>query len=181
MEKTVHFTYKSIGNFVKLLATIRFEQTESPEDISIWHERFDDDEADALFENFLVELFPEGKTIQVEDIETVIFRAKRFLETDEKAQNIRNGHIKRKSTYWVYFKPTNKVYPCGYAKHSKIIHDICADFFKGFDDIDVNYLKRFIMDNFEICSDNSTVERIAKDAEFIRYSILFNTDAEKKG
>lgn len=181
MERTVNFSYKSIGNFVKLLSTIRFENTHDPEDIAIWHERFDDEDGDELFETFLVELFPEGKTIQVDDIEAIIFRAERFLEKDEKARNIRNGYIKRKSTFWVYFKPTNTVYPCGFAKHSKIIHEICADFFKGFNEIDVNYLKRFILNNFEIRSSNSTVEKIANDAEFIRYSILFNTATEKEG
>lgn len=176
---TVNFSYKSIGNFVKLLATIRYENTHEGHDVAVWHERFDDDSEDELFEKFLVELFPEGKTIQPEDIDTVIYKAERFLETDKKGQDIKNKYIKLESGYWVFFKPENKVYPCHYAEHSKFITKICADFFKGFDSIDADYLKKFILDNFEIASDNSTVERIAKDVEYIRTAILYDIDMEK--
>ena len=172
--KCVNFSYKSIGNFVKLLATIRYENTHEGHDIAVWHERFDDDAEDELFERFLVELFPEGKTIQPEDINAVVHRAERFLETDKKAQNSRNKYVKLDNPYWVYFKPENKVYPCDFGDHSKIIRQICKDFFKGFDDVDSDYLKNFIRNNFEICSDNTTIERIAKDAAFIRRAIVFD-------
>lgn len=178
MERTVNFAYKSIGNFVKLLATIRYENSHKGHDVAIWHERFDDDANDELFERFLVELFPEGKTINPEDIDAVIHKAERFLETDEQAQNIRNKYTKLKSPYWVYFKPTNTVYPCNFADHSKVIQQICSDFFKGFDDIDVDYLKNFIQSNFEIRSSMSTVGKIANDAKFIRMAILFDNESK---
>ena len=170
--KTLHFTYESIGNFVKLLATIRFENTHSGRDVAIWHDRFDREDGDELFERFLMELYPEGKTIDVDDVDTVVSRAIRFLETDREAQDIRNNYIKFDSYYWVYFKPDNKVYPCEFAEHRDVVSQICSDFFKGFDDIDLDYLEKFIVDNFEIASDNSTVERIAKDAHFIRLDIV---------
>ena len=172
--ETVNFSYKSIGNFVKLLATIRYENTHEGHDIAVWHERFDDDAEDKLFESFLEELFPEGKTIQPEDINAVIHKAERFLETDKKGQDIRNKYIKLEYPYWVYFKPENKVYPCQFAEHSKTIAQICKNFFKGFDDIDLDYLKNFIRNNFEIRSDNTTIDRIIRDAAFIGRSIVFN-------
>lgn len=180
MKDSLSFSYKSIGNFMKLLATIRFEQTEPKEEIAIWHGRFDNDEADELFENFLIELFPNGKTIQPEDVDTVVFRAKKFLETDEKVKEIRNASIRRRFDNWVYFKPTNTVYACEFAEHAETIRKICTDFFKGFDELDVDYLKRFILSNFEIKSDNSTVESISKDAEFIHNMILFSYRGDKR-
>lgn len=172
MTEQLHFRYKSIGNFSRLLATILYEKSHSDMEIGIWHERFDNDESDDLFESFLVEMFPEGKTLQQEDIEALTNRAHRFLEKDRRAQDIRNFHIKAHNPYWVYFKPDNIVYPCEYARHSKKIGEICADFFKDFDEeIDIEYLRKFILENFEIKSDNSTIQRIASDARFIALGI----------
>lgn len=167
MTEQLHFRYKSIGNFSKLLTTILYEKSHSDMEIGIWHKRFDNDESDDLFESFLVEMFPEGKTLQQEDIEALMHRAHRFLEKDKQAQDIRNFYIKAHTPYWVYFKPDNIVYPCEFTKHSEKIREICADFFKDFEDIDLDYLQKFILENFEIKSDNSTVQSIAKDARFI--------------
>ena len=179
MEQYVHFSYKSIGNFVKLLATIQYEKTNSGRDIAIWHERFDNDDADELFEQFLYELFSEGKTLQIEDIELVTTHAARFLEKDEKAKEIRNDYIKRTSTYWVHFKVDNIVYPCEYAKHTETVMNICADYFKGFEDISVDYIKKFIRENFEIQSDNTTIEKISGDAAYICRTILICRELAK--
>lgn len=172
MKQTMHFTYKSIGNFSKLLATILFEKSHSDREIGIWHERFDNDESDELFESFLVELFPEGKTLQTEDIEVLMNYAERFLEKDKRAQDIRNEHIKRSTPYWVYFKIDNIVHPCDYARHTQKIKEICADYFKDFDDIELDYLQKFIIENFEIKSNNSTISQIASDAHYILLEIL---------
>ena len=168
MTEQLHFRYKSIGNFSKLLATILYEKSHSDMEIGIWHERFDNDESDELFESFLVEMFPEGKTLEEKDIEALMNRAHRFLQKDKQAQDIRNIYIKARNTYWVYFKPDNIVYPCKFANHSKKIGEICADFFKDFEEeIDIEYLRKFILENFEIRSDNSTIQHIARDARFI--------------
>lgn len=172
MERTVNFSYKSIGNFVKLLSTIRYEKEGDPRGIAIWEERFEGEEGDNLFEGFLRELFPNGKTIEVEDIDLVVNRALRFLEKDMGAKRIRNRYKKMDNTYWVYFKPDEEVYPCGYAKHEETVRNICCDFFKGFEDLDPGYLKRFILENFTIKSDNSTIERIAADAQYIAAFVI---------
>lgn len=180
MERTVHFTYKSIGNFVRLLSTIQFEKSHSPREIAVWHERFDDENGDALFEKFLVELYPEGKTIQVEDIETIVNRAKRFLAADERARHIRNRYTKFDNDYWVYFRPDDIVHPCEYAQHAEKIREICKDYFKDFDTIDPEFLREFILTNFEICSDNSTIERIAKDSRYMCTTIMLDNAIERE-
>lgn len=171
--KQLHFQYQSIENFVHLLATIRFENTHDADDIAIWHERFDDEDGDSLFGTFLVELFPEGKTIQPEDIDIIMNRAERFLEKDDKTRQIKNARVKRHSPYWVHFKIDDIVYPCEFCEHTRTITDICVDFFRSFDDLSPEYLQKFILEHFEIKSDNSTVQRIARDAEFMCREILF--------
>lgn len=177
-SRTVSFGYKSIGNFVRLLSTIRFENTHNGREIAIWHERFDEEDGDDLFEKFLVELYPEGKTIQPEDVETIINRAVRFLMKDEKTRQIRNRYTKFDNPYWVYFKPDDIVYGCDYAQHAEKVREICKDYFKDFDEIDPDFLREFILTNFEICSDNSTIERIAKDSRYMCMTILINRDME---
>lgn len=177
-SKTVHFTYKSIGNFVRLISTVKFEKTHNNREIAIWHEIFDDEDGDELFEKFLVELYPEGKTIQPEDVETIINRAVRFLMKDEKARQIRNRYTKLDNTYWVYFKPDDIVFACEYAQHAEKVREICKDYFKDFDEIDPDFLREFILTNFEICSDNTTIERIAKDSKYMCMTILIDRDME---
>jgi hypothetical protein len=174
MKEYVSFSYKSVGNIVKLFATIFVEKEEDPVEVAIWHERFDNDESDELFECFVAELWPDGKVINPEDVSAIVYKAKKFLETDKTAQDIRNRYLKFKNPFWVYFKPLNRVYPCHYAEHHKTITNICKDFFKGFEDIDYMELAEFIKKNFEISSDNSTVSGIAKDAQFIAREIVLN-------
>ena len=180
MEREVHFSYQSIGNFVKLLATIQYEKNHDPTEIAIWHERFDDEDGDALFEEFLGILFPEGKTIQVEDITTIVNYASHFLEKDKKARGIINKYKKLRNPYWVYFKIDDVVYPCDFGNHSRIVYDVCTDYFKGFEEIDDDYLGKFIRENFEIHSDNTTIEKISKDTFLIRTEILMNTALMKE-
>lgn len=170
MTEKLYFSYKSIGNYIKLLATIKFENTHNAEDITIWHERFDNDEADNLFESFLEKLFPKGKTIDVEDIETIMNYAEHFLETDIEARKMRADYRKFKYGSYVYFKPDIDVIYADVGKHADIVQRICIDYFKDFDDdycISPEMVKKFILSNFEIQSDNSTLERIANDCEYI--------------
>lgn len=155
-----------------MLTTITYEKSHSARDISIWHERFDNAESDQLFEQFLVELFPEGKTIDVEDIGLVMNYAERFLEKDERAKEIKNNYVKRESYYWVHFKIDNVVHPCEFAQHSSMVTEICVDYFKDFEDIDLDYLKKFILEHFEIRSDNTTIQQIAQNVQFIALEIM---------
>lgn len=167
----LHFTYQSIGNLCRLLATIQFEKEASSRDISIWHQRFDREECDALFEKFLSDIYPEGATIGKEEINNLVSYAERFLDNDKEAQQIAVEYDKLSNPYWVYFKIDNKVYPCDFCRHSETITQICAEYFKGFEEIDLSYLQKFIIENFEIKSRNSTVKSIANDARYIALKI----------
>lgn len=179
-SRTLSFGYKSIGNFARLISTIIFEKNHNGREVAIWHERFDEEDGDDLFEQFLADLYPEGKTIEPEDVEIIVNHAVRFLMKDEKTRQIRNRYAKFDNPYWVYFKPDDIVYPCGYAKHAEKVREICKDYFKDFDDIDPDFLKKFILENFEICSDNSTIEKIAKDSRYMCITILLDRDMEEE-
>ena len=172
MAEKLHFKYQSIGNLCRLLATIIYEKTRNSRDITIWHMRFDRIECDALFEKFLGELFPEGTTIGEEQINKLVLHAEKFLNTDKEAQEIAVDYDKKANNYWVYFKIDNKVFPCDFCQHRKTITQICKDYFKDFEVIDLEELQKFIIDNFEIQSNNSTVESIAKDARYIALEIV---------
>ena len=180
MSEVLHFSYKSIGNFVKLLATICWEKTSSPRDITLWHQRFDNEASDELFEKFCEDCFPEGKTLDVPDIELIAEHAGEFLTKDPEAINNAIAYDKRHIDSWVYFKPDKKLVETPFGYHTSTVRDFLEDFFKDFDEVDGDYLERFIIENFEIRSDNLTVEMIARDCK--RFSYLLNHRlAKRKG
>lgn len=172
MTEQVSFSYKSIGNFAKLLATILYEKEHTAKEITLWHLRYDGEETDDLFEQFLEELFPEGGTLDVEEIKLLTNHAERFLSKDTLAIQQRVDYEKREYKSYVYFKIDKIVVPCGFAKHQETVRQICMDYFKDFETIDENYIKKFILENFEIRSDNSTIEKIANDSLYIARSII---------
>lgn len=173
MTKQLKFSYRSIGNFSKLLSTILYEKEHTPKEITLWHQRFDSDEGDDLFEGFLEELFPEGGKLEENELILLMNRAERFLLKDPIAIEQRAAYEKREYKSWVYFKVDKKVYPCGYAKHQATVRAVCMDYFKDVDEVDVDYVRKFILENFEICSDNSTIDKIANDSLYIYHSIIF--------
>lgn len=175
MTKRLSFSYESIGNFAKLLSTILYEKEHSAKDITLWHQRFDNKEADDLFESFLEELFPQGGKLDREEIMLLTNHAERFLSKDPLAIQQRVAYDKGHYPLWVYFKIDQKVFPCDFAKHSNTVKEICVDYFKDFEaeDLSPEYIQKFIIDNFEICSDNTTIEKIANDSLFIFHSIVF--------
>jgi hypothetical protein len=181
MTKQVYFTYKSIGNFCRLLATIQYEKSHTPREITIFHQRFDRAEGDELIEQFLNELFPNGATIGENELIKLNLHIERFMQKDKETQNLFVEYDKRHYSYYVYFKPDNVVYECGFAQHATIIRDICCDYFKGFseDEIHPQYIEKFIKDNFEIKSYNSTVEQIAKDNMYISRCIILRNKKRK--
>ena len=181
MTEKLNFSYKSVGNFIKLLSTINFENTHNSEDIVIWHERFDNDKADDLFESFLEKLFPKGKTIDIEDVETVTKYAEHFLETDIEAHRMRANYRKFTYSSYIYFKPDINVIYAEFGKHTQIVKDICIDYFKDFDDsyISKEMVKKFILNNFEVKSDNTTLEKIANDCNYLANCINLRRSANQ--
>ena len=172
MAETLNFTYKSIGNFVRLLSTIKYEQTHNSRDIAIWHEKFDNDDGDSLFETFLEKLFPNGGTIDIEHIENLIKYIENWLDKDEETRQIRNKYIKLDNPYWVYFKIDDIVRPCRFGDHAKVVRDICIDYFRGFNEISEDELRKFILNNFKVNSDNTTIQTIANDSKYLAMKIL---------
>ena len=73
---------------------------------------------------------------------------------------------------WVHFKIDNVVYPCEFAQHSSTVTEICVDYFKDFEQVDLDYLNKFILENFEIRSDNTTIQQIAQNARYIGLEIM---------
>ncbi len=175
MTEQIAFTYKSIGNFAKLLSTILYEKEHTAKEITLWHLRYDGEETDDLFEQFLNELFPNGGTLDVGEIKLLTNHAERFLCKDPLAIQQRVSYEKREYNSYVYFKIDQKVVPCEFAQHQQTVREICEDYFKDFETIDKDYVKKFILENFEIRSDNSSIERIANDCEYIARCINFSS------
>ena len=78
----------------------------------------------------------------------------------------------RKITYgsYVYFKPDINVIYAEFGKHAEIVKNICIDYFKDFDDdycISKEMIKTFMLNYFEVKSDNTTLEKIANDCDYI--------------
>lgn len=181
MMAQMHFSYKSIGNLCRLLATIQYEKSHTPREITVFHQRFDRDECDDLIEQFLCELFPDGVTVGVKEITQLISHIERFMAKDKETQDLFVAYDKHCYPFYVYFKPDNIVYECDFAHHSTKVRDICCDYFKGFteEELDPEYLRKFITENFEIKSNNSTIEQIANDNLYIaRCVILKNQERD---
>lgn len=171
MKETLHFSYKSIGNFVRLLVEIKFENTKSVRDISVFHARFDG-EKDEVFEDFLIKLYPNGATIGEQEINKLVEYIANFMSKEKHSKDLYVEYDKKNFNSYVYFKIDNEVYYAEFCSHAKLVTDICCDYFKGFDHIDLDYLKMFIIENFEIKSDNTTLEMISNQADYIARKII---------
>lgn len=160
MSEKLAFTYDSIGSMVRLLTTIQYENSHTPAEIELYHAVFDG--KDELFESFLEKLFEPGTSIDIEHVQQLVKHCEYYLETNEEAIDIKCKIDRRRYNSYVYFKPYNKVYPCGYTEHSGTVTNICKEYFKGADDIDADKLQRFILNNFEINSDKTSVAQVAE-------------------
>ena len=176
MDKTrtaekLHFTYSSIENIVRLLITVRFENSKDAKDITIFHQRFDN-EPDETFRGFLEEVFPNGGELGTDEIDNLVEYIYAYMQREDKCRDLYVEYDKRRYSSYVYFIPDKDLRYADTGRHAGIVQAICCDYFKGFDDeIDLSYLKRFISENFEIKSDFSTLERILLDAEYIKDQI----------
>lgn len=172
MEK-LHFQAKSTANLVKLGCTILFEKGNKVDDLgTVWHEYFNGDTGDRLFQRFMEEAFPNGCVIGEKELMQITNKAISFLETDVSALEAKAAIDKRRFAYWVYFAPTHTVSGCWFAEHEETVIQILTNYFgKSIEDFTPDDLKRFIIASFEIRSDNSSVRSIADDAEFIQRAV----------
>ena len=166
MSEKLYFKYQSIGNIVRLLITIQFEKTKTDRDVFVYHKRLDK-ESDEFFESVLLDLYPNGVTIGEHEINQLIEWITNFLSKDRQAKSLYTKWDKEHLTSYVYFKIDDKVYPAYYLSHFSIVKDICCDYFKGFESINIDYLQRFILENFEILSDFTSPASVANDAQYI--------------
>lgn len=168
MSEYLTFTYKSIGNMCHLLLNIQYEKTHTSREITVFHQRFDNDETDNLIEGILVKLFPNGANIGEKEVIKLTSYIDNFMAKDKKTQDLFVEYDKMHYESYVYFKPDNIVVPAKMGEHNEIIQNICLDFFKDFQVVDVDYLKKFLKDNFEISSDFTTIDSVIKNARFIK-------------
>lgn len=139
---------------------------------AVWHEYFNGDKGDQLFQCFMEEVFPNGCIIGEKELMQITNKAISFLETDVSALEAKATIDKRRFAYWVYFAPTHTVFGCWFAEHEETVIQILTNFFgKSIEDFTPDDLKRFIIASFEIRSDNSSVRSIADDAEFIQRAV----------
>lgn len=174
MSETVSFRYQSIANMCRLLTTIQFEQSRNPREIAVFHKRFDN-EKDKVFEDIFIKLFPQGALIGEAEINKAVDYISEFMLKDEKTKELFVEYDKARYNSYVYFKIDNEVFPAQFGNHAEIVTDLCIDYFKNFEakDIDKDYIKKFILNNFEIKSNYSTLEMIASNARFIYNQIIF--------
>lgn len=162
---------KSIGNLLRLLATLQIENAYDERDVTVFHQRFDN-EPDELFETFLEQLYPDGCSIDRPQVNALVSSIYYFMRTDERSVDLYIRYDKRHCGSWIYFIPEKTFRSASLGDHELTIIEICTDFFRGCEDIDRDYLKNFILKNFEIRSDNNTLEQIADDVDTIRQQIL---------
>ena len=179
MTEKLSFPYKSIGNLLKLLVSIQWEKIKPMRDITVFHQRFDN-EKDEVFEDFIKELYPKGATIGLDEIEALVKHITNFMKKDKQSQNYYVAWDKRHISSWVYFKIDNTIHKANMGHHAEIVRNICCDFFKDFEEVKEDYLKKFILENFEIKSDFTTLERVANDTQYIAHCIKFNYGVNKE-
>ena len=169
-KETLHFTIQSPGNMAKLLCTILFEKGDQDKEYEwVWHKAFEGEKGDKLFEQFLVELFPEGCVIGEPEIKRVIVKALKYLKTDVDCLELKAKYDKSMSNSYVYFAPLHKVFPCDYTEHTETVSKILADYFgEAIKDYDLEKLKNFISSSFEIESDNTSVAKIVRDMDYLQ-------------
>lgn len=181
MIETLHFSYKSPENLVRLLCNIQYEQTHSPRDITIYHQRFDK-ESDEIFYQFMIKLYPNGTTINVKEIQEICNYIDYFLDNDDTTKDLKVVYDLEYYSSYVYFDIDKKVYPCDYASHQQMVKKICMDYFKGFDktDLTVDKISDFIETHFIVKSRFSSAQTIARDSQYILSCILFDLDDESE-
>lgn len=140
--ETLHFTYESPENLCKLLCTIHFEKTCQDKVLNyLWHDFFGRNKSDETVYRLMTELWPQGCTMNVDEIEQLTERMKAFLLEDEELIKKRVEYEKQRYPLYVFSKWNNKVVQCGFAEHVDKIAELCAEFL-------VNRLKMFRMKQY---------------------------------
>ena len=172
MSEYLTFTYKSIGNFCHLLLNVQYEKTHTSREIAVFHQRFDNDKTDSLIEEILIKLYPEGVIIGEKELVQLTSYIENFMIKDKETQDLFVEYDKRHYVSYVYFKPDNKVVPVEFGKHTETVKNICLDYFKDFQSVDIDFLEKFLKENFEVSSDFTTIDDVIADVRYIALEIV---------
>ena len=171
----LHFQVQSPQNIIRYATTILFERNK--DDLSrlgnAWHKILDTDEGEDLFLSFAEKVMPEGGIIELQQLEKIKDLAIHYLETDEAALECQAEYDKQRFGSWVYFKPYHKVYPVGFVQHVEKVKELLIEYFKGAEEYDYDAFRRFLRENFEICSENTDIDDIVNDAAFLHRCATF--------
>lgn len=167
MEKLC-FRAESTENLTKLLCRILFEKSPDYKEYNwLWHEVFDkdSDKGDELMYQFMCEAQPEGGAI---DPELILKTVMKHLKEDDEYKDLQNNHLKKTRGSWVYSAWNKKLVLCDYLAYTQTVIDLCIEYFKGMEDIDISDVSKFILNNIEIKSDYTLIYKIAKDHVTLR-------------
>lgn len=173
MAKRLHFSYKSPENFVNLLVTIQIANNYDKRIVCVYHKVFDSINGDEQFYKFMVELFPNGCTIGKKEIELITDRTIKYLNFDEKCRHLFVEYDKQHCGSYVYSKALDKLYPAEFGEHLAKVVEACQDFFLGADNITTEAVRKFIRNNLEIKSDNTSINTILNDVDYITRCCVF--------
>ncbi len=173
MVKKLHFSYNSPENFVKLLVTIRIENRCDNRTIFVYQKIFNGINGDRLFLNFMEEEFPTGATIGENELKVLFDKVVKYLNTDKQCRKLFTEYDKSHCSSYIYSKALDKLYPADFGEHIKKAVEACQDFFAGVNDITVEDVRLFIRNNLEVKSDNTSINTILNDADYITRCCVF--------
>lgn len=181
-KQSLSFSYKSTGNLIHMITDVVFERSfhTSPRDISVYHQRYDA-ESDEFFQGILERLYPDGCTIGETEITAVVEFIRGLMSRDEKCKDLYVDWDKHHSSSWVYFKPEKHFEYADTGEHMMIVTNIMCDFFKGMDDnsLSVDYIKKFILENFEIRSQVTNLKILSNNTDYILSCIKFHLRSDE--
>ena len=177
----IHFRVESPANVTALCVNILIEKDKDflSEYGYAYRHFINNDNLEKFVTNCIYEVLPKGGTITEEVIKTITNIVKNFVKNDEDCLEAQANHLKRTMNSWVYFKPFHKTYEAPFAHHADIALKCLREFFKGQKEIDLLYFKNFIFANFEVKSDNTTVNTLVGDAEYMLREILWANEARR--
>lgn len=183
-KEVLHFTYSSIGNIVNLCCTTEFERGPRFKELGyLWYKMFSGEKGDKAFEALVRAEYPEGCNFGIEETKHITEVAIRQLEglpgkdgifaiSQEEIANAKKEKAKNdvlSSPSWVYCKPLDKAVYCRFGDHTAAVIKLLGELFgESILEMSEENVGRTIRTNFEIRSDNTTLERLARDAEYIR-------------
>ena len=169
MKKTLHFSYDSVENIVRMTTTMQFEKSNRFQELGwLWHQVFDDEKGDALFKQFIEQEYPDGATIGVDEIYHLMGVAVKYLESD-RFNKERSKHTIMTGNSWLYCKTTDIAVKCDFGEHESALIDMLNDLMgESIWETREDKLAEIIQSQFIVASANTTLAKLAADAQYIK-------------